>query len=136
MPCLMKMDGAPKNHYIIMWIIDSCLPFPLFEAEWNNSVSKRTGYLQVYNQKMSFLCQIYASICPFLGHFLGPFKGTNASRRAAVVIRAGSRGPKSASPPQKMKILKIGLKYGKYLYKLKSVWAKVGLGPLRVSNAI
>ena len=35
-----------------------------------------------------------------------------------------------------MKILKIGLKYGKYLYKLKSVWAKVGLGPLRVSNAI
>ena len=35
--------------------------------------------------------------------------------------RAGSRGPKSASPPQKIKILKIGLKYGKYLYKVKSV---------------
>ena len=23
------------------------------------------------------------SVCPFLGHFLGPFKWTNASRRAA-----------------------------------------------------
>ena len=38
-----------------------------------------------------------------------------------IFARAGSRGPKSASPPQKIKILKIGLKYGKYLYKVKSV---------------
>ena len=38
-----------------------------------------------------------------------------------IASRAGSRGPKSASPPQKIKILKIGLKYGKYLYKVKSV---------------
>ena len=35
-----------------------------------------------------------------------------------------------------MKVLKIGLKSSKYLYKFESVWAKVGLGPLRVSNAI
>ena len=35
-----------------------------------------------------------------------------------------------------MKVLEIGLKYGKYLYKLKSVRAKVGLELLRVSNAI
>ena len=35
-----------------------------------------------------------------------------------------------------MKVLEIGLKSSKYLYKLESVWAKVGLGPLRVSNAI
>ena len=36
-------------------------------------------------------------------------------------VGVGSRGPKSVSPPQKMKDLEIGLKYGKYLYKLKSV---------------
>ena len=35
-----------------------------------------------------------------------------------------------------MKVLEIGLKSSKYLYKFESVWAKVGLGPLRVSNAI
>ena len=88
MPPLITMDGSPKNHYIIMSIIDSCLPFLLFEAELNNSVSKLIGYLQVYNQKMGFLCQRYASICPFLGHFLGPFKGTNASRRAVFLHSA------------------------------------------------
>ena len=43
------------------------------------------------------------------------------SMNKVLATRAGSRGPKSASPPKKMKILKIGLKYGKYLYKLKSV---------------
>ena len=35
-----------------------------------------------------------------------------------------------------MKVLEIGLKSSKYLNKFESVWAKVGLGPLRVSNAI
>ena len=35
-----------------------------------------------------------------------------------------------------MKVLEIGLKSSEYLYKLESVLAKVGLGPLRVSNAI
>ena len=31
---------------------------------------------------MSFLCLRYAFICPFLRHFLCPFKRTNISRRA------------------------------------------------------
>ena len=35
---------------------------------------------------MSFLCKRYASICPFLEHLLGPFKGTNASRRAGYGV--------------------------------------------------
>ena len=47
---------------------------------------------------MSFLCQRYASICPFLGHFLGPFKGTNASRRAAFCGRRISIGTNGVYP--------------------------------------